>query len=45
MTLYYTIKLFFIRWRYKRKYGIDIDTAIEEYGKYCVLTAEVNNEF
>ncbi len=38
MRFIYKIRAMYRRWNYKRKYGKDIDTAICEFGKYCIIT-------
>ena len=35
--LFYSIIAKFKAWNYKRKYGIDIEEGIREYGKYVLL--------
>ncbi len=41
MKLYYWIRAKYRAWRYKRKYGINIEDALLEYGKHVLLTEDI----
>lgn len=36
--LFYWLRAKFQRWNYKRKYGINIEDGIKDYGRYVRLT-------
>jgi hypothetical protein len=38
MRLFYYLRAKFRAWNYKRKYGISIDEAMKEYGKFVLLS-------
>lgn len=40
MRLYYFLRGKFREWNYKRKYGVSIHEALNDYGKYMVLSEE-----
>lgn len=41
MRLYYWIRAKYRRWNYKRKYGINIEDALLEYGRKVILTEAI----
>lgn len=40
MRLYYWLRAKFQRWNYKRKYGLCIDEAVKEYGRWVKITEQ-----
>ena len=44
MRFFYWIRAKFREWNYKRKYGISIDEAMKEYGKYIILSEKVDEK-
>lgn len=41
MRLYYWIRAKYRRWNYKRKYGINIEDGLLEYGRKVIITETV----